>query len=124
MPRFQLQFTLNLNFDNKQYIMISMSSNELLKDLHSQLSPVQFETFLSKLLDEMGFSDVVVTGRSGDRGIDLEGIWTQKTVPGLQVDVSFKIQAKRLKPGTTINPKYVRELRGCLSSARALPKFS
>lgn len=93
-----------------------MSSRELLEDLHSQLSPAQFETFLSKLLDEMGFSDVIVTGRSGDRGIDLEGIWTQKTVPGLEVDLSFKIQAKRFKPNTTINPKYVRELRGCLAS--------
>ncbi len=64
----------------------------------------------------MGFSDVVVTGRAGDRGIDLEATWTQKTVPGLEVDLSFKIQAKRYSPTTTINPRYVRELRGCLGS--------
>ena len=93
-----------------------MSSNKLLTDLHSQLSPAQFEIFLSKLLDEMGFSDVVVTGRAGDPGIDLEATWTQKTVPGLEVDLNFKIQAKRYSPSTTINPRYVRKLRGCLGS--------
>jgi hypothetical protein len=87
----------------------------LLEDLYSQLTPAQFEIFLSRLLDEMGFSDVVVTGRSGDRGIDLEATWTQKNVPGLEVDLAFKIQAKRYSP-STINPRYVRELRGTLVS--------
>ena len=87
-----------------------------MKDLHSQLSPGQFEIFLSRLLDEMGFSDVEVTGRVGDRGIDLKAIWTQKSVPGLEVDLFFKIQAKRYSPSTTINPRYVRELRGCIGS--------
>jgi len=83
----------------------------LLFDLYSQLSPAQFEFFLSKLLEEMGFSDIALTGRSGDRGIDLEAIWTQKTVPGLEVDLAFKIQSKRFQPSTTPSPKYVRELR-------------
>ena len=93
-----------------------MSKNILLNDLYSQLSPDQFEKFLSKLLEEMGFSDITITGRSGDRGIDLEGTWTQKTVPGLEIDLAFKIQSKRYQPTKTINPKYVRELRGCLRS--------
>lgn len=88
----------------------------MLNDLYSQLTPPQFEVFLSRLLDEMGFSDVVVTGRSGDRGIDLEATWTQKNVPGLEVDLAFKIQAKRYRPSTTLNPRYVRELRGSLGS--------
>ena len=87
-----------------------------MNDLYSQLSPDQFEKFLSKLLEEMGFSDILLTGRSGDRGVDLKATWTQKTVPGLEVDLAFKIQAKRHQPSKTLNPKYVRELRGCLGS--------
>jgi hypothetical protein len=88
----------------------------LLHDLYQQISPAQFESFLSILLDEMGFSDVAVTGRSGDRGIDLEATWTQNNVPSLEVDLAFKIQAKRLKPSSTLNPRYIRELRGALAS--------
>ena len=64
----------------------------------------------------MGFSEVTVTGRSGDRGIDLEATWTETNVPGLEVDLAFKIQAKRFKPGSTLNPRYIRELRGTLGS--------
>lgn len=88
----------------------------MITDLYDQISAEQFENFLSILLDEMGFSDVAVTGRSGDRGIDLEATWTQKNVPGLEVDLAFKIQAKRFKPSSTLNPRYVRELRGTLAS--------
>ena len=73
-----------------------MNSSELLKEFHSKLSPQQFEDFLSILLGEMGFSDVEITGRSGDRGIDLKATWTETNVPGFEVDLDFKIQAKRL----------------------------
>lgn len=62
----------------------------------------------------MGFSDVIVTGRSGDKGIDLQATWTETNVPGLEVDLAFKIQAKRFLPRSTLNPRYVRELRGTL----------
>ena len=88
----------------------------MITDLYNQISSAQFENFLSILLDEMGFSDVAVTGRSGDRGIDPEATWTQKNFPGLEVDLAFKIQAKRLKPSSILNPRYVRELRGTLGS--------
>jgi len=91
-----------------------LSSEDLLKELHSQLSPQQFEKFLSILLSEMGFSDVTVTGRSGDRGIDLQATWTETNVPGLEVDLAFKIQAKRFTPRSALNPRYIRELRGSL----------
>ena len=86
----------------------------MLNELYSVLTPEQFEKFLSVLLSEMGFSEVVITGRSGDRGIDLQAIWTERNVPGLEVDLPFIIQAKRLRPRSTLNPRYVRELRGTL----------
>jgi hypothetical protein len=34
----------------------------------------------------------------------------------LEVDLTFKIQAKRYRPTTTLNPRYIRELRGSLGS--------
>jgi hypothetical protein len=91
-----------------------LSSEALLDELYSNLTPEQFEKFLSVLLTEMGFSEVVITGRSGDRGIDLQATWTEKNVPGLEVDLPFLIQAKRFRPGMILNPRYVRELRGTL----------
>jgi len=91
-----------------------LSSEALLRELHSQLTPGQFEIFLSVLLSEMGFSEVSVTGRSGDRGIDLQATWTELNVPGLEVELPFKVQAKRYSPSTTLTPRYVRELRGTL----------
>jgi len=57
---------------------------------------------------------VTVTGRSGDKGIDLQATWTETNVPGLEVDLAFKIQAKRFEPVSALNPRYVRELRGTL----------
>jgi hypothetical protein len=86
----------------------------LIQDLYSRLNPQQFEHFLSVLLSAMQFSDVRVTGRKGDRGIDLEATWTQSNIPGLEIDLPFKIQAKRYSPSSTLSPRYVRELRGSL----------
>jgi HJR/Mrr/RecB family endonuclease len=51
--------------------MIQLSSRNLVKELYSKLTPGEFERFISLLLSEMGFSDVRVTGKVGDRGIDL-----------------------------------------------------
>jgi hypothetical protein len=93
-----------------------LSAQRLLNELHKQLSPKQFEKFLSILLGEMGFSDVTITGRSGDNGIDLQATWTETNVPGLEVDLAFKIQAKRFTPKSSLSPRYVRELRGTLRS--------
>jgi hypothetical protein len=86
--------------------------------MHSNLSPPEFEKLLFELLPRMGFSEVQLTGRSGDGGIDLAATWTQNQVPGLEVDLGFRIQAKRLDPGSTLNPRIVRELRGSITSGQ------
>jgi hypothetical protein len=85
-------------------LLTKLSTSDLLHELYSQLSPTQFENFLSNLLDEMGFSDINVIGRSGDRGIDLEATWTEENVPGLQVDLAFKIP--RARPGYQVFLNY------------------
>lgn len=94
---------------------VSSDDDRLVEEIWSKAKPKQFEKLLGRLLPAMGFSDVQVTGRSGDGGIDLRAIWTTN-VPGLDVDLRFLIQAKKTKPVAPINPRYVRELKGILKS--------
>ena len=92
------------------------NSDKLIEELWNRANPRQFELLLGRLLSEMGFTDVKVTGKSGDRGVNLKATWTQREVPGLEIDLKFVIQAKRTRPSAPINPRYVRELRGALKS--------
>lgn len=72
------------------------------------LPPAGFERFCQRLLRESGFVQVVVTGRSGDGGIDGHGT--------LQVNplVSFKVlfQCKRFRSSVTSG--LVRDFRGAM----------
>lgn len=72
------------------------------------LAPSAFERFCQRLLREAGFQNVVVTGRSGDGGIDGMGILQVNTL------VSFKVlfQCKRYKD--TVTPSMVRDFRGAM----------
>lgn len=72
------------------------------------LAPSAFERFCQRLLREAGFQNVVVTGRSGDGGIDGMGILQVNTL------VSFKVlfQCKRYKD--TVSPSMVRDFRGAM----------
>lgn len=79
----------------------------LLEKLKS-LSPDAFERLTQLLLRELGFSNVEVTGRSGDGGID--GIGIVKINGVLSFRVVF--QCKRFR--NTVSPNFIRELRGAL----------
>ncbi len=72
------------------------------------MPPAGFERLCQRLLRESGFVQVVVTGRSGDGGIDGHGT--------LQVNplVSFKVlfQCKRFKNAVTSG--LVRDFRGAM----------
>lgn len=72
------------------------------------LPPAGFERLCQRLLRESGFVQVVVTGRTGDGGIDGYGT--------LQVNplVSFKVlfQCKRLR--SSVSPSHVRDFRGAM----------
>lgn len=82
---------------------------ELLETI-SNLPPAGFERLCQRLLRESGFIQVVVTGRSGDGGIDGYGT--------LQVNslVSFKVlfQCKRFTDGKGVTPSHVRDFRGAM----------
>ena len=89
-----------------------------LQQIHDRLSPEQFEKLVYSLLDKMGFTEVQLTGKSGDGGKDMNATWSQTEVPGLRIDLDFVIQAKRFAPNKTLNPRIVRELRGSLISGQ------
>lgn len=90
--------------------------NKLLEELYSSFETgYDFEIFLKPFLEELGLTEVFVTKKSGDGGIDLTAI-----KPGLvELDgndvVNYKIQAKRYSPEKTINPEKIDALRGNLA---------
>jgi restriction system protein len=73
------------------------------------LSPSGFERFSQRLLRESGFSQVVVTERSNDGGID--GFGTLEINPLVSFKVLF--QCKRYRGSVT--PSQVRDFRGALT---------
>ena len=73
------------------------------------LPPAGFERLSQRLLREAGFTQVVVTGQSGDGGIDGYGI--------LEVNplVSFKVLFQCKRYAKSVSPSHVRDFRGAMS---------
>ena len=86
----------------------TLSYRDQLLKLIKSLSPSGFERLCQRLLREAGFTQVTVTGRKGDEGIDGVGI--------LQINpfVSFLVlfQCKRYERSVT--PSQVRDFRGAM----------
>lgn len=80
----------------------------ILMNILQKLPPEGFERLCQRLLREAGFQKVIVTGKSGDGGIDGHGI--------LQVNpfVSFQVlfQSKRYTGSVTVSQ--VRDFRGAM----------
>ena len=71
-----------------------------------------FEVFLKKFLEDLDFTDITVTKRSGDKGIDL--IAYKSSILSLDIDPEkYIIQAKRYK--NTVPVKEVRLFKGTSS---------
>ena len=77
-------------------------------DLLLEMDPSAFERLVQRLLRESGFTQVEVTGRTGDGGIDGRGIMR---LGGL---LSFQVifQCKRYKGSVTVSQ--VRDFRGAM----------
>ena len=73
------------------------------------LSPSGFERLSQRLLREAGFTQVVVTGQSGDGGIDGYGT--------LQINplVSFKVLFQCKRYTKSVSPSHVRDFRGAMA---------
>jgi restriction system protein len=81
---------------------------ERLLALLKTLPPSGFERLCQRLLREAGFEQVAVTGRSGDGGIDGNGVLA------LNAFVSFRVlfQCKRYEG--SVGPGHVRDFRGAM----------
>ncbi len=79
-----------------------------LLDVLVKLPPKGFERLCQRLLRESGFIQVVVTGRSGDGGID--GYGTLRVNPL----VSFKVLFQRKRYSKAVTPSHVRDFRGAM----------
>lgn len=77
-------------------------------DLLMALPPTGFERLAQRLLREAGFTQVIVTGQSGDGGIDGHGT--------LQINplVSFKVLFQCKKYAKSVSPSHVRDFRGAM----------
>ena len=78
-------------------------------DLLLSLPPAGFERLAQRLLREAGFTQVVVTGQSGDGGIDGYGT--------LQINplVSFKVLFQCKRYSKSVSPSHVRDFRGAMA---------
>ena len=81
---------------------------EELLNIIKQMEPDAFERLCQRLLRELGFKNVEVTGRSGDGGIDGKGILNIGSV------ITFRVvfQCKRYKDSVSSN--VVRDFRGAV----------
>lgn len=81
---------------------------EEIRNLLYSISPSQFERLTQRLLRESGFTQVEVTGKSGDGGIDGKGIIK---IGGL-ISFHAMFQCKRYKD--TVTAGHIRDFRGAL----------
>jgi restriction system protein len=88
--------------------IIKFTWQEVLIEELQQLEPSAFERLCQRLLRELGFQNVEVTGRSNDGGIDGKGMLKIGGV--LSFHVIF--QAKRYKG--SVSPSIVRDFRGAM----------
>lgn len=78
-----------------------------------EMNPFKFEELISHLLEEMGYSDVVTTSRTGDKGVDV--------VANIQLGISSVrevVQVKRHK--ANLNRTVLDQLRGSLHRFNAV----
>lgn len=73
-----------------------------------EVHPADFEVLIGQLLDEIGFTDVIVTDQSGDGGIDVRGT----LVVGEVIRTSMAVQVKRWK--RNVQAPTVQQVRGSL----------
>lgn len=106
-------FTLKKKSDtpNSPSLIIE-NQNEItkgrLKELLHSMDPFQFEYLAADLLQKIGYENVTVTKRSGDKGID---VIANLTVGGI-TNVKTVIQVKRYAASNKINGAVITQLRG------------
>lgn len=109
LPRFKIKFDKSEAAAVEKEVLAKEHWKEnVLRVIRENLSPNAFERLVQRVLREKGFSEVEVTGRSGDGGIDGKGI---AKINGI---LSFHIifQCKRYKG--KVGSKDIRDFRGAM----------
>jgi HJR/Mrr/RecB family endonuclease len=106
------KFTLREMSQIDSPVILAREQNEkvkhqLLKKL-MEMDPFQFEYLVAELLGAIGFENVNVTKRSGDKGIDVNA----DLVMGGVTNVKTVVQAKRYKEGNSVPGATVTQMRG------------
>jgi len=86
----------------------NQSVRELLRAKLQSMEPSQFEVLVSELLGKLGYESISVTGRSGDRGIDIAATLTMGGI----TSVKTVVQVKRYKTGNNLAGAVIAQLRG------------
>jgi len=105
-------YVKNLKYDKESIDEVVKEEEEWkvkLLDKVLSMPPESFEKLCQRILRECGFEKVVVTGRSGDGGIDGNGVF--KLGGLLSLHVAF--QCKRWKGNIT--SKEIRDFRGAMT---------
>lgn len=100
-------------------VIQNFTDNELkslLNDFYSYFhTGFEFEEFLKPFLESIGLSEVFVTKKTGDGGVDLTAVKEGLAEINNVDSVKYRIQAKRYSPSTTVSPEKIDALRGNLS---------
>ena len=88
--------------------LAEISWQEELLDIVQNMAPDKFERLCQRMLRELGFINVEVTGRTGDGGIDGKGVIRVGGVVGFKV----VFQCKRYRG--SVPASYVRDFRGAM----------
>lgn len=96
------------NVDEDEINIAEINYQEELLSILKKISPEGFERICQRLLRESGFKKVIVTGKSGDGGIDGEGI--------LEVNplMSFKVLFQSKRYSGSVGSGVVRDFRGAM----------
>ncbi|MGH2448838.1 MAG: restriction endonuclease, partial [Chloroflexota bacterium] len=88
---------------------VSNDYREGVNEILLHLPPAGFERLAQRILREAGFTQVVVTGQSGDGGID--GFGTLQINPL----VSFKVLFQCKRYARSVAPTHIRDFRGAMA---------
>jgi restriction endonuclease len=100
----------------KKVELTKKEKDDILNELYSSFKTgYEFEDFLKPFLECIGLDEVRVTKRSGDGGVDLEGI-RYGVIDNNDDSVKYIVQAKRYKPSDKIPVDIIDKLRGNMLS--------
>lgn len=100
----------------KKVELTEKEKDDILNELYSSFKTgYEFEDFLKPFLECIGLDEVRVTKRSGDGGVDLEGI-RYGVIDNNDDSVKYIVQAKRYKQSDKIPVDIIDKLRGNMLS--------